>query len=359
MLHLWCKVIRSIHGPSGGLFDNTTVKYKSGPWYYIKKLKEDLQRNGINLPLMFKRKVGNGQGTSFWNDIWLGGPTLSSSFPRLYRLDANPSCLVSERIPTASSPSSPIVNSVIGLSSPPGLIFHWAWRRDIRTGHELEELNNLINLLAQAHLSEQPGSWECTLNNSRSFTVQGMRSHITSLSNLPVGHPTRWNKGLPIKININTWRVSNGRLPTRSNLDLRGIDLHLVRCPMCDNDIETEEHVFVSCPIAVNTWKQVLKWWRVNYVSMQNLLEVINLADHAPIEGKHLHFFDLVVQTTIWSIWRYRNNTVFSLKRPSKDLLLNEIKLTSFNWILSRFKQSSLNWIEWCNYPCNALSPHM
>ncbi|GJY12743.1 hypothetical protein Tco_0382052, partial [Tanacetum coccineum] len=251
-----CKVIRSIHWPSGGLFDNTTVKYKSGPWYYIKKLKEDLQRNGINLPLMFKRKVGNGQGTSFWNDIWLGGPTLSSSFPRLYRLDANPSCLVSERIPTASSPSSPIVNSVIGLSSPPGLIFHWAWRRDIRTGHELEELNNLINLLAQAHLSEQPGSWECTLNNSRSFTVQGMRSHITSLSNLPVGHPTRWNKGLPIKININTWRVSNGRLPTRSNLDLRVlIYIQLdVRCvimilkqkSMCLYHLETSSKVVES-----------------------------------------------------------------------------------------------------------------
>ncbi|PWA68342.1 RNA-directed DNA polymerase, eukaryota, Reverse transcriptase zinc-binding domain protein [Artemisia annua] len=93
---LWCKVIRSIHGPLGGLFDSTTVKYKSGPWYYIMKLKEDLQRNGINLPSMFKRKVGNGQSTSFWNNIWLGGPSLSCSFPRLYRVDANPNCLVSK-----------------------------------------------------------------------------------------------------------------------------------------------------------------------------------------------------------------------------------------------------------------------
>ncbi|PWA48924.1 RNA-directed DNA polymerase, eukaryota, Reverse transcriptase zinc-binding domain protein [Artemisia annua] len=222
-------VIRSIHGPLGGLFDSTTVKYRSGPWYYILKLKEDLQHNGISLPSMFKRKVGNGQSTSFWNDIWFGGPSLSSSFQR-----------------------------VIGLSSPPGFLFHWAWRKDIRTAHGLEELNNLINLLAQSHLSEQPDSWECTLNNSRSFTIQGMRSHITSLSNLDVGHPTRWNKGLPIKLNIDTWCVSNGGLPTRSNLDLRGIDLHSVRCPMCDNDIDTEEHVFVSCPIAVDIWKQVL-----------------------------------------------------------------------------------------------------
>ncbi|PWA63172.1 hypothetical protein CTI12_AA356850 [Artemisia annua] len=80
--------------------------------------------------------------------------------------------LISERIPTVSHTATPYLNTVIDLSSPPGLIFHWAWRRDIRTAHELEELNNLINLLAQSHLSEQPDSWECTLNNSRSFTVQ-------------------------------------------------------------------------------------------------------------------------------------------------------------------------------------------
>nr|GEY37529.1 RNA-directed DNA polymerase, eukaryota, reverse transcriptase zinc-binding domain protein [Tanacetum cinerariifolium] len=41
------------------------------------------------------------------------------------------------------------------------------------------------------------------------------------------------------------------RLPTRSELDLRGIDVDSVRCPKCDNDIETKQHVFVSCPVAV------------------------------------------------------------------------------------------------------------
>ncbi|PWA91033.1 RNA-directed DNA polymerase, eukaryota, Reverse transcriptase zinc-binding domain protein [Artemisia annua] len=130
---LWCKVIRSIHGLLGGLFVNTTIKYKSGPWYHIMKLKEDLQCSGINLPSMFKRKVGNGQGTSFWNNIWLGGLSFSSAFPRLYHLDANPNSLVSERIPTANSPStillmfgtaSPYLNTVMGLSSPPVLDTH-------------------------------------------------------------------------------------------------------------------------------------------------------------------------------------------------------------------------------------------
>ncbi|GKB45506.1 hypothetical protein Tco_0896259 [Tanacetum coccineum] len=39
---LWCKVIRSIHGPQGGLHDASLIRSKSGPWYQIAKLKEDL-----------------------------------------------------------------------------------------------------------------------------------------------------------------------------------------------------------------------------------------------------------------------------------------------------------------------------
>nr|GFC62721.1 reverse transcriptase domain, reverse transcriptase zinc-binding domain protein [Tanacetum cinerariifolium] len=55
----------------------------------------------------------------------------------------------------------------------------------------------------------------------------------------------RWNNSIPIKINIHSWRLSNNRLPTRINLDAQGIDLHSVRCPICDEDMETPStHVY-------------------------------------------------------------------------------------------------------------------
>nr|GEW86803.1 transposon TX1 uncharacterized [Tanacetum cinerariifolium] len=52
-------------------------------------------------------------------------------------------------------------------------------------------------------------------------------------------------------------RVMNRRMPTRINLDHRGIALDSVRCPMCDDDLETEDHVFVTCKIAADVWKQL------------------------------------------------------------------------------------------------------
>ncbi|GJZ60497.1 probable L-type lectin-domain containing receptor kinase S.5 [Tanacetum coccineum] len=177
------------------------------------------------------------------------------------------------------------------LVTPPGLNFQWAWRRDVRTSPEIEEFNNL---------------------------------------------PTRWNRALPSKININTWRVSNRRLPTRINLDCRSVELDSVRCPMCDEDLETEDHIFVSCNIASETWKLILNWWCITNISVNSLHDAICLADQTHFATKKKRLFDVVVQTTLSCLWRFRNHIIFSNKRPSKDLMLNDIKLLSFNWITSR-----------------------
>ncbi|GKF65549.1 hypothetical protein Tco_0192066 [Tanacetum coccineum] len=106
---IWRKVICSIHGPLGGLNDNSSLRPNSGPC------------------------------TSFWNDIWIGDTPLVASFPRLYRLDINLDCLVCDRNPTAHVSLSSIAttsnvtrhsvqptdNGSMSLDFPPGLIFQW------------------------------------------------------------------------------------------------------------------------------------------------------------------------------------------------------------------------------------------
>ena len=183
------------------------------------------------------------------------------------------------------------------------------------------------------------------------FTVKSLRSHITTLHYPLNPQPFRWNKILPIKINISTWRIQHKRLPTRSNLDRRGIDLHSTRCPVCDNDIETEEHLFVSCNIAKETWSKVLYWWNMHNNPIVSLPDAVNLADRVSLPTNHYIHFDVVVQTTLWVLWKFRNEMCFSIKQPSKDLIFNDIKLASFNWISCRYKKSSLNWIGWFNNP--------
>ena len=360
---LWRKTIVSIHGTCGGLRVDSSSPYKSGPWYHIMRLKDDLSTYGVTLPLIFKRKVGNGASTRFWVDQWLGGPPLCSTFPRLYRLETNNLCFVCDRAPKISpnivvppgSIQSP--SSQLDIPHPPGLIFSWAWLRPLRSEAERHELSELISLLSGLYLTSEKDYWECSISDNRVFSVKSMRSYISNLHYTANPQPYRWNKAIPIKVNISSWRILNERLPTRSNLDQRGIDLHSTRCPVCDNDIETEVHLFIFCEVALDTWSKVLTWWKIQNITITSLLDALTLADRVNLPSHNVSLFDAVVQSTFWFLWKFRNDMVFSLKRPSRNLILNDIKLASFNWVYSRVKKGRLSWIDWvvnsCNTQCN------
>ncbi|GJX43580.1 reverse transcriptase domain, reverse transcriptase zinc-binding domain protein [Tanacetum coccineum] len=101
--------------------------------------------------------------------------------------------------------------------------------------------------------------WEYLIDSSRRFSVKGMIKLIMDPSPLSYRNSTRWNKLVPIKVNIASWRIENLRIPTRVNLDSRGMNLHSTRCSICDDDLETEDHVLVKCGVALNIWRGVLK----------------------------------------------------------------------------------------------------
>lgn len=88
-----------------------------------------------------------------------------------------------------------------------GLCLNWPWSRPIRSGLEVFELSELCELLAHLRLTDTPGVWDYTTYASRVFSVKGMGSHITN-SSLPQSTDLfRWNKILPLKVNINTLRI--------------------------------------------------------------------------------------------------------------------------------------------------------
>lgn len=56
------------------------------------------------------------------------------------------------------------------------------------------------------------------------------------------------NQVIPFKINMSSWRFENKQIPTRMDIDLRGIDLQPMHGPICDDNLETR-----------NTWQWIVK----------------------------------------------------------------------------------------------------
>ncbi|KAJ0948203.1 hypothetical protein HanRHA438_Chr01g0024521 [Helianthus annuus] len=53
---------------------------------------------------------------------------------------------------------------------------------------------------------------------------------------------------------------------------------------------------------------------------------------------------------TCWTIWKARNEMVFSNKRRNVAEIVADIKTLGFLWFRSRCKTVSIDWFMWCNF---------
>ncbi|PWA99646.1 RNA-directed DNA polymerase [Artemisia annua] len=191
---LWVKVImKSIHGSLGGINDSSSHRFKHSTWGGILSSIKRVKLKGIDLLSYCVRKIGDGASTSFWEDTWCGNHALNSLVPRIYMLDTDRHCVVKDRVPFQDLCSN--------------------LRRHPR-GARIEHVV----------LFEQGDSWRWTLN-SASFSVASVRYLIDSKLLDTDANATCWIRYIPMKVNIFIWRLMLNKLPSRVNLDRRGIDV--------------------------------------------------------------------------------------------------------------------------------------
>ncbi|XP_071695843.1 uncharacterized protein [Rutidosis leptorrhynchoides] len=128
------------------------------------------------------------------------------------------------------------------------------------------------------------------------------------------------------------------RLPVRTELDKRGVDLHSVRCPMCDEDLETAEHTLINCKFAKDVWNRVYKWWNINSVSAHTLSNAFkeNCILGTSKSGKYI--WQALKWTCGYLLWKNRNSREFKGDSWTVPLAVNEIQIMSFDWIARRIK---------------------
>ncbi|XP_071715131.1 uncharacterized protein [Rutidosis leptorrhynchoides] len=260
---LWNKVIRSIYGSCGGLRLGGDLGYRPtlGTWKNIILAGNSLEDLGNAFKHSFKKEIGNGSSTSFWNDIWLGDNKLSVIFPRLYRLETDPTATVEQRLSS---------------NGPGGSNGNWAWAR-APTGRVRGELDDLLQRVSGIQCSDREDKYSWVLDNNKNFTVKKL-SGICDEKILPTinnNAVTLRNNLVPKKIEIFIWRLMKKRLPVRIELDKRGIDLHSVRCPVCDDGLESTDHTLPFCSYAFEIWNRVYSWWGLGAFSNLGFNEIL------------------------------------------------------------------------------------
>ncbi|XP_071705251.1 uncharacterized protein [Rutidosis leptorrhynchoides] len=159
------------------------------------------------------------------------------------------------------------------------------------------------------------------------------------------------NNLVPKKIEIFIWRALKKRLPTLVELDNRGIDLNSVRCPICDDDVETIEHSLIFCSYVMDIWSRVHKWWGLGNVSNLSVNEAFVGNCNSITSELGAKIWQAVEWTTGYLIWKNRNNKIFKNYSWNGTTALNEIQVLSFEWISRRIKGRKIEWLDWLSNP--------
>ncbi|GJW56899.1 RNA-directed DNA polymerase, eukaryota, reverse transcriptase zinc-binding domain protein [Tanacetum coccineum] len=332
---LWVRVVKAIHGDDGNVGGHVKSGAKSC-WLDIVRETHALKTKGINLLDCMHVKLGNGDKTVFWEDIWIDGKTLKNRFPRIYSLE-----------------SCKLITVGAKLAQPS---LEYSFRRNPRGGVEQDQFNELSALVHDVSLIPMSDRWKWDLESSGDFSVASVRKIIDDKSLSDVDSKTRGididsimcaicDNGVEtsrhlffyccivrqIVRKITRWwdvpyvEVHLNRLPTRVNLQHRGVLVSDPSCPIYHSEDEDLAHLFFRCSLVTDIVRLVCRWWNIAWASIDSYSNWLHWFNAIRLSPKVKDLLEGVFYITWWSIWRFRNQVLFSSLVPRKDVLFDDI----------------------------------
>ncbi|GAU10013.1 hypothetical protein TSUD_415800, partial [Trifolium subterraneum] len=159
-----------------------------------------------------------------------------------------------------------------------------------------------------------------------------------------------WKSPAPSKVIAFSWKLLWNRVPTMTNLALRGIRPSggSLGCVHCHGSVESSLHLFLFCSFSVQIWQAVFRWLGLVVVIPPNMFVLFDCLIGAASNKKIRKGYALIWHATIWMLWKSRNEIIFSNGVKDSEKVFDEIKLLSWRWGLSRHSIPTCLFYEWC-----------
>ncbi|KAL4581006.1 hypothetical protein LXL04_017212 [Taraxacum kok-saghyz] len=255
---LWKSTISGLHNLGGKAIPRMAKKTLPGVWYNNMKCFDVLQETGIEVDSVFKLQIGDGQKALFWRDNWTGLGPLQSRYPRLFQLDKKKSAVVADRFR--------------------GDAVQWAWNKKPSSGLEVRDLAVIEAEVAGTALSNPEDSWISLIAGDGRYQVSDIRGLLDSVMTESMQNPIVWIRLVPTKVMCFMWRAVIGRIPVALALSRRGIAVNSPLCHLCSGREEDADHLFTSCPFAMEVLSWLLKWCNIPHTQFSKVEEMVSFA---------------------------------------------------------------------------------
>ncbi|KAJ0865305.1 putative reverse transcriptase zinc-binding domain-containing protein [Helianthus annuus] len=153
------------------------------------------------------------------------------------------------------------------------------------------------------------------------------------------------------RLNLFIWRATKRRIAVKVELAKRGVQVENQNCSRCNNEEESVNHLLISSLKSRAIWWNVLVWLKLlvqfNSDSCEELLDKIEEFNGSK-DWKNL--IKAIAMTTLWQIWKSRNDVEFNKKVGSITDLISGIKELSYLWIKERARLKNLVWERWKDF---------
>jgi hypothetical protein len=166
-----------------------------------------------------------------------------------------------------------------------------------------------------------------------------------------------WDSPAPSKVIAFSWQLLYDRIPTRINLEARGVlSLDVPwECLGCVGQVETSLHLFLYCPSTMLVWSKIFQWLGVSIIIPPSLVSLFDLLKGSARNAKNRRGYIMIWHATLWAIWKARNSAIFASGNFSPAMVIEDIKVSSWKWSLTRLKVVPYMYYEWIWDPGDCL----
>ncbi|KAL5122959.1 hypothetical protein HKD37_02G003650 [Glycine soja] len=279
--------------------------------------------NGKTLHQHIKWKVEAGDKVRFWEDKWINhDQSLAEKYPRLYLNSAHQHQLI----------------GLLGKHSNFGWEWDFNWRRQLFDSEIDLAISFLSEVEGKSIQNFGSDTWVWAADVSGIYSTRSAYSLFwekVAVENLHDCFEDLWKIKIPSKIGVFAWRMLWDRLPTKSNLRARQVQIPDMTCPFCSRVEENASHIFIHCikiqPI----------WWE----TMSSSLE--HKRPFYAVVGIRPRRWQLWWLAVTWSIWQLRNRILFSNATFDGNKLVEDATFLIWTWLHNLEKDFSLHFNQW------------